>query len=789
MPIQAIPPEQLRRTCRVNHFAFESTAELETISSIIGQPRGTQAIEFGIGIQSHGYNMYVLGDMGTGRTTAIKRFLEEKTRTRPVPPDWVYVNNFGVPHQPRAISLPPGQGAAFQSAIATLLACLEEDLPKAFDTDAYREAGDTLMARFNTRQDAIFNALQMRAAQANFALVSSPSGPMIAPVAEGKVMSPEAFAELPLEQREAMLAQQEGLNDELDDALRELRLLESEMREQLTALNRQVADGAIDHHFAHWRKVYETQAEVLTYLAELRQDVLDHLDDFTPQEPAEGREPVEIDLSRYEVNLLVDHSRTEGAPVVVEPNPTYHNLIGRVEYDIRFGVMTTHFTNLKAGSLHRANGGYLVINARDLLRQPAAWEALKRAIKGAEIRLQSPDMLDGAQMLAKSLDPEPIPLAVKIILLGSPDLYYALYDEDEEFGELFKVKADFDSEMPRDDQHEYEYALFIANRCREEGLLHFDRAAVEKVVEYGARLAEHQDRLSTRFGEIADLVREASYWATKKEQTLVTAEDVRHALEERIYRSNRLESRVQENIRDGLVLLATEGAVVGQVNGLSVLDMGDYAFGQPGRITARTYMGESGVINIEREVELAGPIHNKGLLTLVGYLGGKYAQNYPLSLSASLTFEQNYGGIDGDSASAAELLALISRLSGLPLKQSIAVTGSVNQRGEIQPVGGLSEKVEGFFDVCQSRGLTGEQGVLVPAANVRHLMLREGVVAAVAAGRFHLWTMTTIDDGIELLTGIPAGVQDSDGAFPEGTVHHAAQATLYRLAKELKKFS
>jgi lon-related putative ATP-dependent protease len=422
------------------------------------------------------------------------------------------------------------------------------------------------------------------------------------------------------------------------------------------------------------------------------------------------------------------------------------------------------------------------------LRHPSSWEAIKRAIVGSEIQMQSPESSEGPIMLAKSLNPEPIPLSVKIILLGSPHLYYALYDEEEDFGELFKVKADFDSTMPRDHEHEYEYARFVANRCHEESLRHFDRAAVEKVIEYGSRISGHQQKLSTRFGEISDLIREADYWAGSQKHDVVTAPDVQKALEERRYRANLVEEHFQDQIHEGTVFIDTTGKMVGQVNGLSVVDMGDYAFGQPSRVTARTYMGEEGLVNIEREVEMAGPIHNKGMMILTGYLGGRYAQNQPLSLSASLTFEQNYGGIEGDSASSTELYALLSSLSGIPIHQGIAVTGSVNQRGEVQPIGGATEKVEGFYDICLANGLTGEQGVIIPEANVKNLMIREDVVEAVKNGRFNIWAVSTVDEGIELLTGVPAGKKTKDGDFPKGTIHYAVQARLLALAEELKSF-
>jgi predicted ATP-dependent protease len=783
---RALTPDQLRRVCQIDLFTFQTTAELQPTTSIIGQPRGTRAIEFGIHIENHGYNIYVLGETGTGRTTTIRRFLEERAGHRPVPDDWVYVYNYSIPHQPRAISLPAGQGLTFRADVTALFEGIRDDLPKLFDTDAYKETVEAIGRKYDNQQEEMLNGLRHEAARQNFALINTASGPVIAPVQDGKVMPPEQFQSLPLEQQQALREQQELLNGALGDVLDRLRRLDSELRVEFKALNRQVADGAIDHYFVVLKEKYADHDEAVLFLSEMRQDILDHLDAFAPAE--DDPQPAEIDLRRYEVNLLVDNSQTQGAPVIVEPNPTLYNLIGRIEYELQYGVMSTHFMNLKAGSLHRANGGYLVVNARDILSHPTAWEALKRAIVGTEILLQTDFAQDGGQPLAKTINPEPIPLSVKIVMLGSPGLFYALYEAEEDFGELFKVKADFDTSMVRDSEHELAYAHFIANRCHEERLLHFDRTAVGKVIEYGSKLAGDQNRLSTRFGTVADLIREASYWASTNQHQLVVADDVQHALSEQRYRANLMEELLLEEIRDGTVFIDTQGVVVGQVNGLSVLDMGDYTFGRPSRITARTFMGEAGVINIEREVELAGPLHNKGVLILAGYLGGTYAQYHPLSVSASLTFEQNYSGIDGDSASSTELYALLSSLSGLPIKQAIAATGSVNQRGEVQPIGGATEKIEGYFGVCQVQGLTGEQGVMVPESNARHLMLREDVVAAVAAGQFHIWPVRTIDEGIAILTGVPAGEANDAGEYPPGTVHYLVQNRLHELAEDLKHF-
>lgn len=784
MPVQPLTTDKLRRFQDPDSFSFETTGDLPASSHIIGQPRGTRAIEFGIGIESQGYNIYVLGNTGTGRTTAIERFLQERTRHRPTPEDWIYVHNFTTPHEPRAIELPAGEGAVFQERMERLIANLKVDLPQAFDTDTYRDTIEAVHQAFEDQRAELLRGLQHKAAAANLALLKTPSGYLVAPVQDGRQLSPADLQQMPVAQRQGLEQQRQALTGELEEVLQQIHQMEQQARLEMKQIDRQVADTAVQHHFENLRALYQGQAEMLLYLEEVRQDVLNQIDDFTP--PLDRSEV--IDLSRYEVNVIIDNARTAGAPVVVEANPTFHNLFGRLEYEMRSGYLSTHFTNVRGGSLHRANGGYLIMDAQDLVRNGDAWEGLKRAIKAQAIQVQPQATVDAGRVLAKSLDPEPIPLAVKVILIGSLGLYYYLHEQDEDFSTLFKVRADFNSTMPRHEEHVEEYALFIARLCHEENLPHFDRTAVAKIVEYGSRLAEHQEKLSTLFGTIADLIREASYWAGGNDRTLVTAADVQQALAERTQRANRMEEELLEQILDGSIFIATEGSVVGQVNGLAIIETGDYSFGQPGRITARTFMGEEGVVHIERETEMSGPIHEKGVLTLTGYMGGTYAQHQPLSLTASLTFEQNYVMIDGDSASCSELYAMLSSLGEIPVRQGIGVTGSVNQRGEVQPIGGVNEKIEGFFRLCRTRGLTGEQGVVIPASNADNLMLHEDVVAAIGEGQFHIWSINHIDEGIELLTGVPAGRRDESGEYPEGTVHHRVQTRLFELAKELNNF-
>ena len=784
MSVQPLPPEKLRRAADPDAFSFASTAELEPAGRIIGQPRGTRAIAFGVNIQSAGYNIYALGDLGTGRTTAIKHFLQSQAQKMPAPADWIYVHNFATPHRPRAISLPPGEGARFKAQVRQLIHDLRRALPQAFASEAYQQSAAAIQQAFEAQRDELMQAAQQHAAGLGFALVKGASGFVIVPVRDGRQMTGEEINQLSPGARQEMEKQAQTISAEVEEVLRQIHQLELAARQKMKEINRGAAETAVQRYFQDVLETRTENEEICLYLKEMQADVLDQIQDFTT--PVDSEE--QIDLRRYEVNLLVDNSQSSGAPVILEPNPTYHRLLGRLEYEMDQGYLYTHFTNIKGGALHWANGGYLIFSARTLLKNPDAWEGLKRALKERLIHVQTSTRMGQGEALAKSLDPEPIPLDVKVIMLGSLGLYYSLYEQDEEFRALFKVRADFDSTMPRSPENEQEYAVFIASRCHEENLPHFTPEAVAKVVEQGARMAGYQDKLSTRFGLVADLVREAGYWAGENGRALVTAVDVQQALDERVYRANRAEELTYEQFLKNNIFIATEGAVIGQVNGLSVMDTGDYTFGQPGRITARAFMGDDGITHIERETEMSGPIHDKGVLTLMGYMGGTYGQQFPLTFNASITFEQTYGGVEGDSASSAELYALLSSLGRLPIKQGIAVTGSVNQRGEIQPIGGVNQKIEGFFQLCRERGLTGEQGVIIPAANVANLMLRAEVVTAVAEKRFHIWAVQHVDEGIEILTGVPAGQRREDGTYPENTVHHAVQTRLLALAEQFHKF-
>lgn len=785
--------EQLRRVCDPASFDFESTAELPHVEEIIGQPRGSRALEFGLEIRSPGFNIYVLGPAGTGRATAIERFVQSQAARGETPLDWCYVYNFTAPYRPQAIELPPGRGQAFRQSMAELVEHLHREIPRAFEGEVYEKARLEVQQTKEKKQSEVFSELETHARQEGFALMQTPSGLNIAPIIDEKVINQEQFAKLPPETRQELENKGRQLRQAIAEAMRQAQQIEKQARQEAQQLDQKIITALVEPAIRQVAEKYPDSDEIGQYLDKVRADIVAHAGNFKEQASQESpveamgfpTPPREPSFLRYQVNLVVDNSETSGAPVVVENNPSYHNLMGRIEHETRLGSLYTDFTMIKPGALHRANGGYLILRASDLLSKPLAWEALKRAVKTNEIRLE--ELAQQYQMVATAtLEPEPIPLQVKVVLMGSPTLYYQLFRVDEDFAKWFKIKADFDVDMDWTAETQHQYALFIRARCKEEGLLPFEPGSVAQVVEFGARLAADQTKLSTRFGLIADLVREASFWAGRNGHQTVAAQDVRQAIEEGIYRANMIKERRKALVQQGTLMLDTEGECVGQVNGLSVSTVGNYSFGQASRVTARTFAGKGSVTSIEREVNLSGRIYNKGVLTLTGFLNAKFAREKPLSLSASIAFEQTYEKIDGDSASSTELYALLSSLSGIPLKQTIAVTGSVNQHGEIQAIGGATPKIEGFFEICQERGLTGEQGVIIPAQNVRHLMLRPEVVEAVREGKFHIYAINSIDEGIAILTGLEAGELDDEGKYAEGTVYHAVVQRLEEMAKKSK---
>lgn len=789
-----LAPEQLRWICDPAALPFETTAELRSDEVILGQDRAVRALDLGLTVAQPGYNIYIAGPVGTGRTTYARQKMQAAAATRPAPPDWCYLYDFPQPDQPIAVSLPPGHGVQFRRDMEQLVEELKDGIRKLFASERFETRRSEVLQSFETRINEIWQGLETQARQLGFLLQRTPTGIVTVPVGpSGEPIAQELFAMLPESQREEIQKRGRDLQEGVGDALRRVRSLEREAREALRELEQQAVRSTAGEPVRRVQEKYHGSPRIVDWLGRLLADVVEHLDDFKESEEPAAPFPLPMltrrdRLLRYQVNLFVDNSHAQGAPVVIEANPTFYNLLGKVEYRGEFGALVTDFTMIKPGALHRANGGFLLLQVKDVLLNPFSWEGLKRALKSREARIENIGDQFGAIPTA-TLRPEPIALDVKVVLIGTPLLFQLLYFYDEDFRKLFKVKADFDTEMDRTPQTMADYARAIGALCNKQGLRPFDRGAVARVLEHSARLAEHQERLSTRFNDVAEVVFEAESWAALAGRQVVTAADVVTAIQEKIYRSSMIEEKLRDLIHRGQLLVDVEGATPGQVNGLSVMQLGDYAFGHPSRITARTFVGARGVVNIERETQMSGRIHSKGVAILAAYLGGKYAQDRPLSLNASLTFEQTYSEVEGDSASSTELYALLSELAGVPIDQGIAVTGSVNQKGEVQPIGGVNEKVEGYYQVCKIVGLTGTQGVMIPAQNVPNLMLREEVVEAVRSGSFHVYAVRTIDEGIEVLTGLPAGEAAGDGVYPEGTVNQRVSQRLGTLAERLRRFT
>ena len=742
-----------------------------------------------------GFNLFLAGEPGTGRSSTIKNLLKKRAKAEPPPQDWCYVYNFKNPDLPLALALSAGLGSELAGDMKELLENMRNVIPKALDSKEYETNKSAIVEEYQEKNGELFGRLEQEAEAKGFALQRTVSGLVMVPQKEGRNYTQEEYEALEKVERDKIDEAGKELTEKLNDVLRQVRENEKATKDTLSQLDRDLGLAAVGHHIEPLMEKYASYGKVIAYLESVQEDILLNLEDFKEQQPQQSPIPglkmprQEPSFERYQVNVFVDNKGAEGAPVIFEANPTYNNLFGRIEHIMQMGgVATTNFTLAKPGALHRANGGYLIVDAREVLINPFAWDALKRCIRSGEIRIE--DVLEQYRFMSiASLKPEPIPLQTKIIMIGSPWIYYLLFYMEPDYRKFFKVKADFDSRIARTPEIMRDYALFVATHCRSENLLHFDRSGVAGLLEYSARQVEDQERLSSQFMEVADLIREASYWAGQQQNAVVTREHVRKAIDEKIYRSNRIEERMQEMFDDGTILCDTEGSEVGQINGLSVLTIGDYMFGRPSRVTARTYIGKGGMVNIEREVKLSGPIHDKGVLILTGYLGGKFAYDKPLSFSASICFEQSYDGVEGDSASSTELYSLLSSLSGVPIRQGIAVTGSVNQLGKVQPIGGVNYKIEGFYAVCKAKGLTGEQGVMIPASNLRHLMLKDEVLEAVKEDKFHIWSVSTIDQGIEILTGVTAGEQQPDGGYPEGSINYLVDKRLREMLENMKKFS
>ncbi|HHH35975.1 MAG TPA: ATP-dependent protease [Gammaproteobacteria bacterium] len=789
-----LDPAELYRRCDPGQLGFRTTAELEDLEQPVGQDRALEALRFGIGIRREGYNLFVLGPSGIGKYTVVRQYLERQAAQAPPPDDWCYVNNFEEPARPLSLRLPAGRGQALRQDMTRLVEDLRSAIPAAFETEEYQTRVKEIEEGFKERREQALNELARESERHGLALLRTPGGFAFAPQREGKVIKPEDYEKLSDDEKKRIEETVAMLQEKLESILRHIPQWQREARERLKALEQEVGMFAVGSLIEALKKKYADLEAVVAYLDAVQADIMANLNDFRTGEEAVVQLPglPQLDRNalhrRYSVNLLVDNSTSQGAPVIYEPSPLYQNLVGRVEHQAQMGALITDFTLVRPGALHRANGGYLILDAAKVLLQPHAWEGLKQVLKSQEVRIQSLGEIYSL-VSTVSLEPQPIPVDLKVVLLGDRLLYYLLMAYDPEFAELFKVAADFEEEVDRTPENNLLYARLIATVARREQLLPLDVAAVARILEHGARLAEDAEKLTTHLLDLVDLLRESDHWARQHGHEVVERADVQAAIDAQIRRLDRVRQKTYEHIQRNIVLIDTDGEQVGQVNGLSVLQLGNFAFGQPTRITANTRLGEGEVVDIEREVELGGAIHSKGVLILSSFLASRYAANLPLSLSASLVFEQSYGVVEGDSASVAELCALISSLARVPIRQCLAVTGSVNQHGQVQAIGGVNEKIEGFFDICRERGLNGRHGVLIPRSNVVHLMLRQDVVDAVREGLFHVYPVTTVDEAIELLTGQPAGTPDGEGRFPEGTVNRGVADRLEELSHIRQEYS
>jgi len=793
----ALTPAELRRKVDGASLGFSTTAELEAVTGPIGQERALKAIEFGASMPSNDFNVFVLGPPASGKSTAVKAYLREKAATPRAISDWVYVNNFDDQNKPRALELPCGKANRFEQAMVAMVDELRQTVPALFEDEDYQSRRKTIDDSFRSGQEEAFEALNQKAASQNIAIMRTPMGIAMAPMHEGEVVKPEVFNTLPEEMRKGIEQKIEALQQELAEILQTVPKSDKERREKLDELNREVGMQAVSSAMEDVRRRFSDISGVPAYLDAVAEDIVRNIALFLPQ-AEEGQQLIKqsVDTSRdpryrrYMVNVAVANGEgdTCAIPIVEELNPTYGNLIGRIEHIAQMGTLLTDFLLMKPGSMLRANGGYLLIDARKLLLSPFAWEALKRTIKAREIKIEQPAEATGF-MSTQTIDPEPIPLDVKVILFGDRQLYYLLASHDPDFVRLFQVQADFDDTISRNTENDAAYARLIASIVKEHDLLPVDASGVARLIEQGARLADDRQKLSIEIGHLADLVREADFWARREGADIITRELVQRAVNEGIERADRIRDRSHETITRDIVMIETRGDEVGQINGLAVLQIGTFAFGKPSRITARVRLGEGRVTDIEREAKLGGALHTKGVMILWGFLSGRFAKTIPLALAATLVFEQSYGGVDGDSASSTELYALLSALADVPIHQGFAVTGSVNQFGEVQAIGGVNEKIEGFFDICKAQGLTGTQGVLIPKANVQHLMLREDVVEAASNGQFHIHSVETVDQGIEILTGVAAGARGEDGSWPEGSINARVAERLRMFAEAARAFS
>ena len=777
-----LTPSELRCLCDPAQFDFKDTSEIEPLDVVIGQQRAVQAIDFGLGMQSPGYNIFVTGYEGTGKTTIVEDIVRKTAAGLEPACDWCMVNNFKDEFRPRAISLPSGQALRFAKQMENFIEIMKARLPREFEDKNYQDQQASLKEQFEKKQARLFEDLGKLAEEKNLKINRTPSGYQTIPLADGKPMQPEEYKQLPEEKKKEFEENVKLISSEIEKTLREAAKINHALQKEVDQLMQKVALFVVKERLDFVRDDYADCNDVLDYLDEVQAHLVENVIHFlvgTEEKESPDKKPMRDTQSVYNVyrvNVLVNRTAKGGAPVVYEPNPNYHNVIGQIEKRAFMGMLTTDFTKVQAGSLLEANGGFLIMEIEPVLLNPGVWEALKRALQNKQLFIEDPHVSAG--MATASLRPQPIPLEVKVILLGSYQTFEMLQNHDSKFNKIFKVRADFDYETDLNDETVQLYARFIARVCRQEDLLPFTPKGVSIIIEFAEKFIANRNKLSLRFGQIVSIIKEADYWARKEDASQVTDEHVLKAFREYRSRYNLYEEKMQERLADNTIMVDVDGAVEGQVNALAVYQIGDFQFGRPSRITAETFMGKDGVINVEREANLSGRTHDKGVMILSGFLGRTFAQKFPLNLNISITFEQSYSGVDGDSASSTELYAILSSLSNFPINQGIAVTGSVNQKGQVQAIGGVNQKIEGFFDICHSRGLTGKQGVMIPVANVQNLMLKKEVIAAVEKGEFHIYQIASIQEGIQVLTGKPAGEPDENGDFPEDTVFGAVQAKL-----------
>lgn len=784
--------KQLKNNCTSQMLSFGTTKEIEPLKDgIIGQERAVSAFDFGLMVKMKGYNIYMAGPSGTGKTTYALNSTKKIAATEPIPYDWCYVYNFQNPRSPLALRFEAGQGKQFRDDMNELVELFNTEIQKAFNSDDYEKEKNMIMKAYEEKRDDLMKKMSDMAKKQGFGVKSTNSGIYFMPIVGGVTINEEEYDKLEEKQKEEINQASDKVQEAAAIIMRDIREFEKESKKANDDLDYKVGMFAIGHHVNAIQEKYKDHEKVMKYIEAVQEDVLDNINEFIEEEeepdenlaallPMLSKKQAEDITVKYKVNLIVDNSETEGAPVVINFNPTYYNLVGEVEYDNEFGNLTTDFMKIKGGLFHKANGGYLIVQAQDVLSNVQSWEALRRVIKTKEISMENlREQL--STLAAPTLKPEPIPADLKVVMIGSNYYYELLHECDEEFEKFFKIRADFDYEMKRNSENIYKLAQFIKSFSEREHTPDFDSSAVARVIEYSSRLVERQDKLSTKFNHLAEILGEAATWAKIAGDTIITGEHILKAIEQKQQRLCMYEEKLDEMLDEGVIMIDTTGAKIGQINGLAVLDMGSYEFGNPSRITATTYVGKSGIINIEKEAEMSGQTHDKGVQIITGFLGQMYAQEFPLSLSCRICFEQNYNGIDGDSASSTELYCIISSLAELPINQELAVTGSINQRGEIQAIGGVTYKIEGFFDLCKKRGLTGTQGVIIPVSNVKDLVLKDEVVEAVKNNRFHIYAISTLDEGIELLMGVSAGEKDKTGKFSPTSVHG-------RVMKKLREY-